>query len=582
MRRPAALLAVVAIVVVVGAVAPAIAATESGDDSGAAARELTLEDLLPGGSKPANAPPSVRQNGRYGEFVLKYLPTGLLVNEGEKSPSWRYLQPGTTVKRDYVQLWSKRAYGATDQKYVVEIAHFKIGQESYTTEKGNTATRKVATNVSTYERTVTFGGGYDYSRISLKSHYDGTVRTVMCIREPNEPSCLENPGDTRYTFYHATSPATLATETKSMGGRLAWGLGFLLLPFFAATVTTLYGVRQAVEKAKAPPGISAIWWVVVAVAGLLFMVLAWDWIAGTLIRAPWLVSAAGGILLGVIAAEWFGARTYGAGFLQFQLTEGFDPTDPDDVEDALEAEENGDPTDAPGVLKARFHLAQFARGDRGERSAIRKGLRKWWARVRGASADFEVAGNMQTQIDVEGPIDELYLLDPEDEEPLDYDPERHVIKFPDLITVDEDGTRQIHPVPYLSGGLALAFAWGAGALLAGSGVLGAVVGGFAIFATKILQPREGRLFANLAPVHYHHAVGSMLTHAKGLADAKSWEDWFQNYAESEAESHADRKELMDDRSESQLEQLFDRYVGHDPDADAAVRSSGSEEASADD
>jgi hypothetical protein len=320
-------------------------------------------------------------------------------------------------------------------------------------------------------------------------------------------------------------------------------------------------------------------------------VVAWDWLSATLIRAPWLVSAAGGVLLGVIAVEWFGRRTYGAGFLQFKLEDGFDPTDPDAVEEAAktahedpDTSEDSGAQDAPGVLKASFSIARFARGDQGERSAIRKGLRKFWARARGASADLEVDGNMQTRIDVDGPIEELYLLDPEDPDPLEYEPERHAIEFPDLITyedVDGETVRKFHPMPYIAGGGALGFSALAGELLAGSWPLGLFVGGFGLFAFKLARPKDGRLFANLAPIHYHHAVASMLTHARGLADAKSWDDWFRNYAESEAETHADRKELLDDRSESQMERLFERYVGNDA-GDAPVRGDSDGGASADD
>lgn len=592
MRRTVALsvCAVLVLAVVSGVVAPVFA--QNGGTEGAAGRNLTLEELAPGGTKPTNAPASVRQNGRYGEFVMKQLPTGLLVNEAEDSPSWRYLRPGQTISRNYVQLWSKRAYGASDQKYVVEVAHYRVGQERYTTESGETTTRRAAKNVSTYERTVTFGGGYDFAKIDLNSHYDQKVRTVVCVRQSSEASCLANPGDTRWTFHHKSSKATLPIETTSAGGRLGWGILLLLLPFFGATVTTLYGGKKFVEKAKAGPQISAVWWILFAVGGLLFLVVGWNWLSNTLIRAPWLVSAAGGVLLGVIAVEWFGRNTYGVGFLQFHLNDGFDPSDPADVEDALNADESTEDAtggdredgDAPGVLKASFQVAQFARGDTGQRTAIRKGIRKFWARARGATADLEVDGNMQTKIEVDGPLEEMYLLDPEDDDPLQYEPEHHAIEFPDLVTYDDEGNAQYHPVPYLAGLGALAFSWLGSQLLTGSGLLGLFVGGLVLFATKIAKPRSGELLANLAPLHYHHAVGSMLTHARGLADAKSWDDWFRNYAESEAESHADRKELLDDRSESQLEQLYNRYVGEE-DHEPPVRNRGGgrdEEVPADD
>jgi hypothetical protein len=577
----------VVVVVLLGAVAPFALAQSDGGDTGAAARNLTLEDLAPGGQKPTNAPDSIRQNGRYGEFAVKQLPTGLLVDESERSPSWRYLRSGQTINRNYLQLWSKRPYGADTEEYVVEIAHYRVGQKQVTTDSGETRTEKAAVNVTTYERTVTFSGGYDYARIDLREHYDEKVRTVMCVRTPGEASCLKNPGDTRWTFHHKSSKATLPIETNSAGARLGWGILSLLLPFFLSTVVTLYGGKKFVEKAKAGPQISALWWILAAVAGVLFIVVGWNWVSARLIRAPWLVAAAGGILLGVIAVEWYGRRTYGVGFLQFKLAEGFDPTDPSEVEDAIEAEPeagDGENTDAPGVLNAKFTIARFARGDKGERAVIRKGLRKFWARARGATATLETDGNPQTKIEVDGPIEELYLLDPEDEEPMDYEPEHHALEFPDLVTYDEDGTRQLHPVPYIMGLAALGFSWLAGDLITGSGVLGVFVGALALFATKVARPREGTLFANLAPIHYHHAVGTMLTHARGLADAKSWDDWFRNYAESEAESHADRKELLDDREESQLEKLYERYVGQSA-GDAPVRGrneNGGQEAPSDD
>ena len=579
----------VAIVLVTGVVAPVAFAQADGGDGGAADRQLTLEELSPGGTKPANAPASIRANGKYGEFAVKTLPTGLLVDESERSASWRYMESGQTVRRNYLQIWSKRSYGAERQNYTVEVAHYQVDQIQEETEDGTTRNRKVAQNVTTYERSITFGGGYDIERIDLQEHYEERVRTVMCIRQPDERSCLENPGDARWTFHHSSSKATLPIETNSAGARLGWGMVSLLLPFFAGSVITLYGGRKAVERAKAGPQISAIWWVMAAVGGILFVVVAWDWVSGTLIRAPWLVSAAGGILLGVIAVEWFGRRTYGAAFLQFRMGEGFDPSDPAEVQEAAESVQGGEtgegdsgggPEDAPGKLKAHMHISRFAQGDTNARSAIRKGLRKFWARARGASADLEVEGNMQTKIDVEGPVEEMYLLDPEQDQPLEYQPEHHRIQWPDLVTYEEteDGetVRKFHPVPWIAGGLGLGLSWLLGTVLTGSGALGLLVGAVAIFATKIARPKDGYLRADLAPLHYHHAVASMLTHARGLADAKSWDEWFTNYAESEAESHADRQELLDDRSESQMDQIFQRYVGEGGAEDAPVRGRGSE------
>ena len=563
MRRPAVVV-LLAVVLILSALAPAIAAGDGGG-AGAAARNLELDDLTPGGEKPANAPPSIRQNGAFGEFAVKYLPTGLLVQEGEDSPSWQYMRPGTTVRRNNIQLWSKRAYNADQEEWVVWIAHWQKGQREISNGEGETRTVPAAQNVTVYKKTVNFGPGYDRAEISLRPHYDEAVRTTMAVAKPGE-NPLENAGPTRWSFYHQSSRSTISVQTLSAGGRLAWGLGSLVLPFFLTTVIVLYLGRQFVERAKAGPHISAIWWVISAIVFLFALVAGWTWISGTVIRAPYLITAGLGVFLGLIAVEWFGRRTYGVGFLQFQLTEGYDPTDPSDVEEVIEEAENGDagdnPTDAPGVIKARFHVAKMAKGDEGVPSAIKSGLRKFWARARGATADLEVDGNMQTKIETEGPIEELYLLDPDEEEPLDYQPERHEWRLPDLLEYDEEGNLQkIHPVPYILGIGALGLSWVAAEALTGSGLLGLTLGGFVLAVTKVAQPVDGKMRARLAPTHYNHAVAAMLTHAKGLGEARAWDDWFRNYAESEAEKDAGVAELEDDRTTSQMDQLFNRYVG---------------------
>lgn len=565
MRRDAAIV-VLAAVLILSALAPAIVAGDGGGSSSAAARNLTIGELSPGGTKPANAPPSVRQNGAYGEFAVKYLPTGLLVQPGKRY-SYRYLRPGQTIRRNEIWLWSKRAYNADEQDWVVWIAHWQKGQETITTADGETRTKQVAQNVTVYKRTVTFGPGYDKATIDLRPHYGGSYRTTMAIARPGAENPLENPGPARWTFYHESSRATIGVQTLSAGGRLAWGIGFLVLPFFLTTVIVLYIGRQFIKRAKAGPHISAIWWVIAAVVFGILLIAAWTWIADTVIRAPYLIPAAFGVFLGLIAVEWYGRRTYGVGFLQFRLTDGYDPTDPAEVREALEDPDGddleGDPTDAPGVLKARFMVQRFARGETSDRpSAIRKGLRKFWARARGATADLEVDGNMQTKIETEGPIEELYLLDPDEEEPLEYKPERHEWRLPNLLKYDEDGNLQkVKPVPYILGIGFLGFSWVLGQTATGSGLLGLTVGGFLLAVTKIARPVDGKMFANLAPVHYNHAVASMLTHAKGLGEAKAWDDWFRQYQESEAEKDANVAELEDEGQVSQMEQLFNRYVG---------------------
>jgi hypothetical protein len=311
------------------------------------------------------------------------------------------------------------------------------------------------------------------------------------------------------------------------------------------------------------------------------VVAGWGFVSETLVRAPWVVTAALGVLLGIMAVEWFSNRTFRSLFVRFSLTDGHDP-DPEDTSTG----ENG-PEDAPGVLSADVVPMEMVRSETGKRSAIRSGLRKFVARARGARADFEPEGNMKTRIECDvGPYEELYLLDPEDEEPMEYRPEHHELEIPELLEYEEteDGETELVSVnlgTYLMGAGALVISYIGGGLILGSNVLGLLVGAGVLTTWKLLKPVAGRLEANLAPIHYHRAVGTMLTHAEKLGEAKAWEELYRDLTREKAENKADKKDLADQRSESQLDQLFKRHTGESGGPVGQVSSEGSE-GSADD
>lgn len=601
MSRSVAFSALVA-VLVVGSLGLAAVAPATGQNGGGAADGLGLEELSGGGTHPANAPPSIRAGGNYEEYAVKVLPTGLLVQEGEESPSWRYLRPETTVDRDRVQLWSKRGYQAEPKDVVIRVAYWERGTRTITGEDGSTRSVPVATNVSTHSSTTTLGPGYDYVTVGIRSHFDRARETTMCVQGPDEPNCLEHPSEgVRWRFTHQTSETSRTAPVSSLGGQLAWGYGWLVLPFFGVSALTLYGGRAAVRRAKAPPNISPVWYVVGVVVLGLVLIGAWDWVADTLATAPWVLSAAAGVILGVLAVEWFSSETYGALFLRLSLTEGT-PDPPGDApgEDGVAADGGEQPPadkqHAPGVLTADAIPVPFARGEDGVRTAVRDGLRRWWARARGARADFEPDGNMRTRVEVdEGPYEELYFLHPQDDEALEYEPEHHQLALPELLEHEEveleDGSvetrRNLNLGPWLLGAGWLAGSWFGGSLLVGSSTLGVLVGGAALVAAKVARPVSGRLYANLAPLHYHRALGAMLTHAEGVSEAKAWDTLFKELSEEKAENQADKAELADEASSSQLDQLFDRYTSRSEDAReggpvGTVAEDGSEEAPADD
>lgn len=305
MRRPTAstLLIVAVVAVVVSPLAAALGGAAAGNGVTTAQQQQengtdgpTLEDLRAGGDQPSGAPPSVRASGTYSEYALKHLPTGLFTDESDVS-QWRYLERGEDVKRDTVQLWSKRGYGVEEKEVTVRVAHFRTAQRDNET---------VATNVTTYQIDATLGGGYDRIDVDLRSHYRSSYRTVVCVDEPGEPNCLSNPNGVRWRFNHETSAAMQGVDINSEGDKIAWGLSFMLLPFFGSALSSMFGARKAIKAAKSKPRIP--WWVwpVLLVASFVMLFAFWDQVVATSVRAPWALSVIGGLAIGLVAAVWFG------------------------------------------------------------------------------------------------------------------------------------------------------------------------------------------------------------------------------------------------------------------------------------
>ncbi|MFW5905307.1 MAG: hypothetical protein ACOCUO_00490, partial [archaeon] len=300
MRRGAVVVALV-LVIVGSLAAPAIA----NSDESASAADIDLADLKANGERPANAPPSVRASGSYSEYAMKYLPTGLTVDDSEDSPSWRYLEPATTVKRDEVQLWSKRGYDAEDKDVTIRVAYWE-GEE---TIESDNETETVPKNVTTHSIDATLDGGYDYVEIPLRSHFDEPVETVVCVEEADDENCLEEPTETRWRFTHHTSAASQTISYNTAGGQIAWAIGLLVLPFAGFSAGTLWVSRKMIRAARSGPRISMLVWVIVAIVLVATIGIFWDRVVTTLVAAPWVLSIVSGILLGILASEWFGDQS---------------------------------------------------------------------------------------------------------------------------------------------------------------------------------------------------------------------------------------------------------------------------------
>jgi hypothetical protein len=589
-RRSVALvvLAIVTLSVVAGALSGAVAAQSDdrvSNESRPTAADLTITELRQGGQKPENAPDSVRTSGTYTEYAVKTLPTHLLTIEGEDSPMWSFLSPGETVRRNYVQLHSRRGFGLDEKNVTVRIAYWSTKTVTVEEDDGDVREETVAANVTTHSTTATLTSGYsDPVRIDLHPHYNDKTRVTMCVEETGEDNCLANPdaNEKRWTFYHKSSRAAAPIQTNSEGSRLLWGFGILVLPFAGFTAITLRVGRWMIDEARASPGISYLVWVLVLIGLLVVSLVFWRTIQTTLIRAPWVFGVLGGIFLGVLATEWFGDSSYLAAFVRLRPKEGVDATalgrsssDPLDVDASVEdAATDGGSSEThvadidaiPGRLTADIIPQRMARAKDGSgtRSAIKRAFWPFIARFRGARADMEVQGRPRTHIDVEhGPYEELYFLDPEADVPLEYRPESHAFELPDLIYRDDDGNLNVNAKAIVGGLGALAASGLAGMLLLGSAPIGLLVSGSLLAVWKLYLPNEGWFKVRLAPVHYGNVLMTVLNHADKLGDLKSWETVFEEWHREKAENKAENKAIADRASASQMDQVADRFVGSD-------------------
>jgi len=586
MRQSVAVVVLTLVVLgsVVGAVAGPAHAQETRSNVTTATNDYSLDQLRPNGELPANAPESVRASGTFGEYAVKTLPTGLFVDESEDSRSRRYMQPGSTIKRDSLQLWSKRGYGLASKDVTVRIAYWGTDRAEVT--RGNaTRTRTVAANVTTHSVDASLAGGYDYVDIPLQSHLDSSQEVTMCIEEAGEPNCLANPGSSRWRFTHATSAAAQTISYSTAGGQIAWAVGILVLPFAAFSSGTLFVSRKMIRAARSGPNISILVWLGVLVALMITIGVFWDAVVSTLVAAPWVLAIVAGVVVGIVSAEWFGDKTYLGLFLRLRTTDVVDDaaykpesvdseaSNRDDTErQQSPADERGDYRkanllDTPGKLVADAVPLRMARSKDGTRSRIGKGFWKFMARFRGARADLEVDGNLSTKIDVEqGPYRELFILDPEDDDPIDYKGEGHRFEFPELVGRDENGRITINTRAILGGGFALGLSYLLGKFLLASGLLGLTVGAVLLFVGKVAQPDPGHLKANLAPIHYGNALSTLFGHAKALGEARTWEDLYDEVTAEKASNKAEKQRITDRRTTSQADEIVGEFVGDDQEA----------------
>ncbi|MBX0323872.1 hypothetical protein EGH21_12610 [Halomicroarcula sp. F13] len=541
-RAPIALLALVGLLVlspVVGAVdAQQVGNETAGNASASDESGLTLDDLTQTGPRQANSPPSVRM-GQDQFFWVVYWPANNPFANPGATDSGEYLPPGHTVGRNavYLRTWT---YG--DQQETVHVAYWEKGQK--TVQRGNTTTTvPVAKNVTHVTHDVTFERGRPTVKIPLRQH-DEAVRVTMWI-EGKEYARWAN-------FRHKSIATTQSVDINSAGDYIA----SVIVDFLAIIVVGGFAVgwlcKQGLDKAGIGPQYGYTPWIIAlslgtGLGGLLF----YEGVASLVVNAQYVVSLYVVGLFAIILLETYTNNVSKAVFFRPTLEHAESPT--------REGQNSYD------IIDGEMDVEKIVRTEHGV-AVVKSGLFPFLARVFGKSARLANVEQLRTRVPLKegSKWDEMFVVDPESEKLLFYEPEHWTIDWPPL---DRD-----HGGEWLAivGAIVLA--------------IGSVHYGLASFwpvttvttmglLVWLATPVDGKAAVRPAPMHLRSAFGTMVQFAEDVDDAKHLE---------EVKDQLDRERVRKQRAIDEKVADHDRTLieeSYDPDGEvpAAIRNDDTDE-----
>ncbi|MFC7070575.1 hypothetical protein ACFQL9_13055 [Halobaculum lipolyticum] len=632
-RRSYAVIAV-ALIVGMAVLAPAAAAATGTSSSGStvapqqsdegvntstvSSPDYTYEELSATAAHPSGAPPSIRPSGSYGEYAIKYLPTGLFSFEGFE----RYAGRGTTIERTSFQFWSKRPYQTAsnpipDKQVTVHTVLWKKGTATVS-ENNRTQQVPIATNITETKHSLTLGPGYTTAEIPLPREWDSSYRLTVFVGSESDTA--------RWQFTYNPSKVAKTVPAQSEGTRTLFLAGLFALAGLAAGVS-LKGSQRLLRYAGAGPQISLFIWGLLVIPGsfVVFFVLGWDWTVQQLVTAPWLFPVLLGILVGFVSAVLFGDFTFTDLFVRLKLEDNIPNVVPKDTPsrgelsdgpagrevvdvdaedirtmadggalpsgtpgrmqaaiDSFEAQLS-DPRkrpghqrqagvsqelslgNIPGVISADVVPMTMTRYRDGSVGPVRRGLFAFLARAKGAASRLRTDGNPHNRIEVDkGPYQNLYFVDPQYDDVLDHESESWRFEFPALVSteLDENGEpyRHVNWKAILGTPTALTLGGIFGRFALDNAPLGVGVMLAWLVWHYVLTPSDGKAYTELAPIHYDRVVEVVMSHASALSEVTSLEDSWTGWIDSETRRRTERRRLADERDKTQSERISGEFL----------------------
>ena len=513
----------------------------SGDVERPETGPYNLTELRDGGRQPANAPPSVRPQGRSNSFWLRHVPTGLFQSSDDESAR-KYLRPDTTINRDQVYLGAFRGCDSDQATVTVTVVYWEEGTVEVPDGNGGTVQQRAAVNQTVEEVEVTLAGGdYAETRIDLRSNYDDVEHVTMWIEGEQ--------GTVQWTFEHRTSQAAKSIALDSRGDAISWAAWMFLLPGFATAIAFVAIDRRLLERAGAGPQLGILEYGLVSFGLLIAGGFVWfDGMIQVMATQPWVLGVAGGLVVGLITVEVFGDQTSKVAFLRFDL------------------EESKIHEDGSGVMEVELQTKKIVNLSDGK-AIVRRGLRRFIARARGAVPMIDWDGDPKTSIEAtdDSDVDEVFLIDPMADEAVDHESPSwsiDVLEWRD----DEEGLMRFIPrvdvVPVSIAGAVVMMSWAVGKAWFNSGAFGTIIGVLAALA-YLATPSARETIINLAPAHYDSVVANMLQQAEGFEEQADREYYKNEYYKELGSNLADRKSEQENAEMSRMESVMSEFVPDD-------------------
>ncbi|OYR45272.1 hypothetical protein [Halorubrum sp. Hd13] len=536
MRRGRWVLAIVAVVVLVGAAGVAVTAQETSSSES----DLTLEELRQEGTSYSNSPPSVRIEDERMYWVVHW-PAGISGDPGNPDDDqWLYLSPDDVVNRNSVYL---RTINVQEREEVtVTVATYNVDErEVHNSETNTTTTEQVARNVTTSEHNVTLQRGWVLEEVPIPESQDGQ-QVTMWVGDSDE---------LRWNFEHRSTATTQELPFGNWGGLLRWSMAVFMLPLGLGGVVSLYGSKRVIARTGKGPGYGyGAWIAVFALIGAFGVASAWGNVTRFLVQYPYAMVLYALLFLFVLMLETFEQHTRLVRFERDEIEQATMPSDEVGVDQLASDERELTIIDRPeepakvaskGVLA---FLARFVTGGAANLRTVNPGHEE--ADEHGETDTYRDPLRCQATVRT-GRVDMRAYVHPLSPSIVTYEPEGFDLSLPDLEERDDYVSLATKVV------LVAIVAYVATQLFAGLGGLLAVAAGVGWIG---LRPKEAYARVWAAPAHYRAARTTALHLAEETDDAETIEAEREKRIRSEITTEKEKMDAVDKRDGTLVDEMF--------------------------